>query len=317
VANQSVMSPEEYAQFVDEARKWSRTVRLVLMSLEFLGRSLPRAHIDVRNPDAPLPSSAVYIPFESLLEVHTPSGEGRARETPPPPTVEAEGHDAEYAQVFEAEPVAEGEWQEAEDFEAGSSGFEEFHPIKPLKEYDDHGAAFEPVPAAPAAETFEAVEEFESFEVVEEPPAKQPAPAAPARAAAKPRAAEAAPPTPAKAPIVAQPAQAEALPEGEEEMSFAPARAADKKPGQWLTPPSPPTPKQAQIRQVERVDRARDKPDLDAIIAASLGKTPKKSASKASQGEIAGADQSGSKGGTDALSRELASLLDKSRRKQS
>lgn len=322
VANQSVMSPEEYAQFVDEARKWSRTVRLVLMSLEFLGRSLPHAQVDVRNPDAPLPSSAVYIPFESLLDIHTPSGEGKARETPPPPTVEA-GQDAEFAQVFEAEVVPEGEWQEAEDFEAGSGGFEEFHPIKPLKEYEDGAPTFEPV--APATETFEAVEEMETFEeVAEEAPAPKPAPAAPARSAAKPKATAAAPPAPAKAPIVAQPAQAEALPEEEQEMSFAAARTAtraadkSKKPGEWLTPPAPPAPKSSQVRKVEREDRAGDKPDLDAIIAASLGRTPKKSASKASQGEISGGEEAGAKsGGTDALSRELASLLDKSRRKQS
>jgi len=115
VANQAVMSPEEYAQFVDEARKWSRTVRLVLMSVEFMARSLPRAQIDVRNPDAPLPALPVYIPFESLLEAHTPSGEGKARERPAGPTVEAVD-EGEFAEVFAEE--AGGEWQEAEDFEA-------------------------------------------------------------------------------------------------------------------------------------------------------------------------------------------------------
>lgn len=318
VANQSVMSPEEYAQFVDEARKWSRTVRLVLMSLEFLGRSLPRAALDVRNPDAPLPASAVYIPFEALLDVHTPSGEGKAKDTPPPPTVEAA--EAEFAEVFDAEPVAEGEWQEAEDFEAASGGtFEEFHPIKPLKEYED------PPAAAPDMETFEAVEEVATFEAVEEePPAAPPptpvaaaAPSMSAARAAKARAASAgAPPPPAKAPVVSQPAQAEALPEEEEEVKFGTSRQRDSTPGQWLTPPAPPAPKSAQVRQVERAERARDKPDLDAIIAASLGKTPKKAPSKGSQGEIAATEQTPQKGGTDALSRELASLLDKSRRKQ-
>ena len=125
-----------------------------------------------------------------------------------------------------------------------------------------------------------------------------------------------APPTPTKSPIVAQPAQAEALPEEEEEVSFAASRKKDATPGQWLTPPSPPSPKSQQVRQVERAERAKDKPDLDAIIAASLGKTPKKAPSKGSQGEIAANDQAPPRpSGTDALSRELASLLDKSRRK--
>ncbi len=313
VANQSVMSPEEYAQFIDEARKWARTVRLVLMALEFMGRALPHAQIDVRNPDAPLPSGPVYIPFESLLETHTPTGEGKARDTPPPPTVEA-GHEAEYAQVFEADTDTGGEWQEAEDFEAAGGGFEEFHPIKPLKEYDEPAAEFEAVAEPAVPETFEAVAEIETFEVVEEPKAPAPAPKAPARG--KP-AAPGAPPAPAaKAVRSAEPAQAQALPEEEEETSFSSKRAPDKMPGQWLTPPAPPPPKPAQVRQAERYERSKDTPDLDAIIAASLGKTPKKSPSKASQGEISGADNTSGKNPNDALSRELASLLDKSRRKQ-
>ena len=317
VANQAVMSPEEYAQFVDEARKWSRTVRLVLMSLEFMGRSLPRAHIDVRNPDAPLPKSPVYIPFESLLEVHTPSGEGKAREAPPAPTIEA-AHDDEYAQVFDAEPVGEGEWEEAEDFEAvGDASLGDFHPIQPLKEYDEPAEEFEAVEAPAPAEAFEPVAEAETFEAVEEP-APAPPVATPAKAApkAKPAPSKTPPTPPAKAPIVAQPAEAEALPEEEEEVNFRKTYAREEKPGRWMTPPAPPSPKSSTVRQVEREERAKDKPDLDAIIAASLGKTTKKAPSKASQAEIAGSDNTGSKAGTDALSRELASLLDKSRRKQ-
>ncbi len=338
VANQAVMAPEEYAQFVDEARKWSRTVRLVLMALEFMGRSLPRAQIDVRNPDAPLPSGAVYIPFESLLEVHTPAGEGRARELPPPPTVEA-GQDAEFEQHFETEPSGEGEWQEAEDFGAPSPGlFEEFAPIKPLREYEEPAAGapaeFEEV-QEPPAESFEPVEEpqaVETFEAVETPAvetvqqfeevAEEPAPPPPTQRQAamkggqKPKAAfPPIPPPPSKGPSEKAPAmKVESLPEEEDEVSFSPSRGEGQRPGQWLTPPSPPPPKPSQVRQVERQERLKDKPDLDAIIAASLGRTPKKSASKASQGEISGTED-GAKPAGDALSRELASLLDKSRRR--
>lgn len=88
----------------------------------------------------------------------------------------------------------------------------------------------------------------------------------------------------------------------------------DTKPGQWFTPPSPPPPRAAQVRQAERQERSKDLTDLDAIIAASLGKTPKKSPSKAFQGEIAAGGEA-QKGGTDALSRDLASLLEKSKRR--
>jgi hypothetical protein len=331
VANQAVMSPQEYAQFVDEARKWSRTVRLVLMALEFLQRPLPQAHIDVRNPDAPLPSQPVYIPFEALLESHTPGGEGKARERPAPPTVEA-GHDEEFTKVFGEDAQAEGEWQDAEDFEAANPG--DFHPIKPLNDYDEAQAeSFEPVAEGPDVEPFEAVvEEAVTFEEVAEvplveaetfeevPEAPAPAPPKPAARASKPAGPPAPPPPPSPAKGAARPAQAsvESLPEDEDEGSFAASRKSEGRSGQWLTPPSPPPPKASTARQVARQDKVRDpikdKADLDAIIAASLGRTPKKSPSKASQGEIAG-NEDAQKPATDALSRELASLLEKSRRK--
>ena len=336
VANQAVMSPEEYAQFVDEARKWSRTVRLVLMSVEFMARSLPRAQIDVRNPDAPLPALPVYIPFESLLEAHTPSGEGKARERPAGPTVEAVD-EGEFAEVFAEE--AEGEWQEAEDFEA-ASGVGEFAPIKPLKEYEAEGIeevanpqaaveAFEEVAPEAPVETFEEVEAHSASPVEEVPvfeeakgevaPAARPTPPPPpARAGAQPRAgrlASAAAPAPPPKAAASKAATVEALPEEEEETSFAASRAPkDGRPGQWLTPPSPPPPKAAQVRQAERQERSKDLTDLDAIIAASLGRTPKKAPSKASQGEIAAGGEA-PKAGRDALSRDLASLLEKSKKR--
>jgi hypothetical protein len=331
VANQSVMSPEEYAQFVDEARKWSRTVRLVLMAVEFMARSLPRAQIDVRNPDAPLPAVPVYIPFEALLEAHTPGGEGKARERPPAPTVEG-GDGSEFAEVFEEE--GQGEWQEAEDFEADGTTPGEFAPLKPLREYEGEGfealepqtsggeavEAFEEVAPEPEVEAFEEVEvpqaqargEVPVFE--EAPPAPPPKPPVKARAPSAP----AAPTPPPAAAVKGAPAKAaavEALPEDDEGPDFRASRGArDSTPGQWLTPPSPPPPKAAQVRQAERQERSKDLGDLDAIIAASLGRTPKKSTSKASQGEIAAGGEA-QKGGTDALSRDLASLLEKSKRR--
>lgn len=332
VANQSVMSPEEYAQFVDEARKWSRTVRLVLMSLEFLSRALPHAQIDVRNPDAPLPSGPVYIPFESLLDIHTPSGEGKARERPPSPAIEAGGEE-EFGEVFGEVAEDEGSWQEAEDFEAvPAEGAGAFAPVKPLKEYDEDAGfervepeaeSFEPVgeAEAQAVETFEEVapeEEPVQFEEVAEPPQAPVPPPSRAAAAAKPappKGPPVPPPIPSGTPAPAAPAKVVALPEEEDEVRFTPGRRAGSPEGQWLTPPPPPPPKPAQMRQAERHERLRDKSDLDAIIAASLGKTPKKAPSKASQGEISGVEEGAPKPAADALSRELASLLEKSKRK--
>lgn len=338
VANQSVMSPEEYAQFVDEARKWSRTVRLVLMAVEFMARSLPRAQMDVRNPDAPLPAVQVYIPFDALLQGHTPGGEGKARERPAAPTVEG-GDDGQFAEVFTEE--AGGDWQEAEDFEADGGAPGEFAPLKPLQEYEEAG--FEDVPAqGEAVEAFEAVapepapgafgaveaarplveEEVQVFEetvegVPEAAPAPQARPAPPLakRGAGASGRALSAPPAPAARGQSAIAPTVEALPDEEGEPEFSTTRSQkNSKPGEWLTPPSPPPPKAAQVRQAERQERSKDLSDLDAIIAASLGRTPKKSSSKASQGEIAAGGE-GQKGGIDALSRDLASLLEKSKRR--
>jgi hypothetical protein len=299
VANQEVMSPAEYAEFVDETRKWARTVRFVLMAVEFFARTIPRAQIDLRNPDAPLPATPRYIPHDALLDIHTPGGEGRARERPPSPAVE-EGQDAHFE-----EEVGPGEgWHEEGGDDEPGAPLEEFAPVAPLQEYEeDAGAAgdFEPVDEPGEQATgFEAVGEFEQVEPAE---AVEPAPLAAGDFEPVVEEQEAAPP------------QAEALPEEEEELSFQPVPSPSDRRAAWMTPPPPPAPRPSAVRATERAEKLRDKPDLEAIIAASLGRTPsKKTASKASQGEIDGSLDAPAKG-TDALSRELASLLEKSKRK--
>jgi hypothetical protein len=338
VANQSVMSPHEYAAFVDEGRKWARTVRLILMALEFYTRALPHAHIDLRNPDAPLPSGTVFIPQEALLEAHTPSGEGQARERPPAPTVEA--GDPGFREVFGDEGSA---WEQASNFTPipGEEEAVDFAPVRPLLEYEEGADGFEPVSPDAGAETFEAVEEepqtFEAFEEVappfagtsaesevefEEVAQTAPLAAAPPRPPVAAAPARPLPPPAPPAPSVAKPAAArvESLPENDDEQeTFRPGAAAKR--GAWITPPpppAPPAPKPSTVRQVERQEKLKDKPDLDAIIAASLGRTPKKAPSKESQGEIpAGGETTPPKprSSADALSRDLASLLEKSRRK--
>ncbi|MGH7339790.1 MAG: hypothetical protein ACREKH_04800, partial [Candidatus Rokuibacteriota bacterium] len=154
VANQEVMSPAEYAEFVDETRKWARTVRFVLMAVEFFARTVPRAQIDLRNPEAPLPSEARYIPHEALLDVHTPAGEGRARERPPTPMVEA-GDEPTFASEFGG---GGGVWHEGEGEEPGQFEDEghEFAPVRPLREYDE---SFEQVAPVPTVEEFQPAEE--------------------------------------------------------------------------------------------------------------------------------------------------------------
>ncbi len=291
VANQEVMSPAEYAEFVDETRKWARTVRFVLMAVEFYARTVPRAQLDLRNPDAPLPSEARYIPHVALLEIHTPAGEGKARERPPAPAVEVgEGHD------FEEEFGEASAWHD-EEAGAPSGTADEFRPVAPLQEYE---GGFEPVVDEQGFEPVgeDAAGEFQPVGAAE------PAPTA---------VSETFEPVP-ESPLAPAP---EALPEEEEELAFAPVRPESSRKAAWMTPPPPPAPRPSAVRAAEQAEKRKDKPDLEAIIAASLGRSPpKKSASKASQGEIEGSQEPPApKAGTDALSRDLASLLEKSKRK--
>jgi hypothetical protein len=317
VANQAVMAPDEYAEFIDQARKWGRTVRLILMALESFGRAVPRAQIDLRNPDAALPAQPIYIPLEALLDTHTPGGEGRARQRP----LASEGEASSFSEVFGEH---EDDWQPAPGFEpveeqVVAGNLEEFHPVEPLHEYDE--GEFEPI--------FEEVEEEAavSWQDLDEEPAtfeevleEVATPASGASSAPMAQAAQGPQPAPVPSPRTASASapHAQALPEDDEGESGLPGAGAGKgyRPGSWLTPPPPPPPAPSTARQVERHERLRDKPDLESIIAASLGKTPKKSASKASQGEIAtGQEPAPSRPTAEALSRELASLLEKSRKK--
>jgi hypothetical protein len=322
VANQSVMQPAEYAEFVDQARKWARTVRFVLMAVEFYSRSVPRAQIDIRNPDAPLPADPVFIPHEALLDIHTPGGEGRARERPTMPTVES--GDGGFTEVF-----GDGEvWKEegGDEFvpeppEAGG-----FAAVQPLDEYEDSFVpveeeatdSFEPVEEAiPDTEAFETVEEEATaeFEAVEEP---APAPT-PKFAAVPPK--RVAPPTVAPPPAKVTPTSAstpvaETLPDEDEAPTFRKSTGTEKRAGSWLTPPPPPAPQASSARMAERQEKLKDQPDLESIIAASLGKGPRKSQSKGSSAEIGGSQENaGPRTDTSALSRDLASLLEKSKKR--
>ncbi|HEX9708494.1 MAG TPA: hypothetical protein VGB42_00740 [Candidatus Thermoplasmatota archaeon] len=315
VANQEVMSPAEYAEFLDETRKWARTVRFVLMAVEFYARTVPRAQIDLRNPDAPLPAAPRYIPHEALLDVHTRAGEGRARERPPGPAVEV-GDEPTDSEEFGA-----GEqWHEEGTDGPGDFGeaADEFAPVAPLQEYDEgfaparQGAPtaeleFEPVaPGEGAAEVPGSAGPGDEFSEV--------GGAEPFEEAEAPLASESFEPVEA---VAAGPPVAEALPEEEEELAFTPVADTGNRKAAWMTPPPPPAPRPSSVRATERAGKLRDKPDLEAIIAASLGRAPpKKAGSKASQGEIDGSlEAPAARGGADALSRELASLLEKSKRK--
>ncbi len=319
VANQEVMAPAEYAEFVDETRKWARTIRFLLMAVEFFARTVPRAQIDLRNPDAPLPAEPRYIPHDDLLDIHTPGGEGRARDRPPAPAVEV-GQEPTFDEVFE-----EGEaWHEEAEPGAGFGEFgkavEEFAPVAPLKDYDED---FEPVEASPAVADLEPVTgdgAGPDFEPVEE--TQEFAPAA-AQAGVLPQQGPVEPvPGPETFELIedeAPPGPAtQDLPEEDDEMAFTPLRSESSRKGAWVTPPPPPAPRPATVRQTERAEKLRGKPDLEAIIAASLGRTPAKTTrSKASQGEIEESLEAPSPtGGTMGLSRDLASLLEKSKKRK-